>query len=322
MEFKKIDSNNATKEELIAVLKENAQINKSMKDQIEKMKKDTVPSTVVVKEVPEVVLVCPKGKEKKADSSFLRELDQYVLKFKALGWNNALECMDSILPARSDYNYKSIVCRLMLEVSKEIKDINEIIAGEGDTLTSDDLEVCKEEVTTLNGFMSKLQERLTDEEVLEVSDIQENRLVFMTTNSGNFSMENDLKSIPQENYEEFLTLFKSIKDGSFKNSHGLEQSAKLRGLFVVFDHQSRIAYQKLSDDIYLIVSMYIKKDTREKSSLTALEKRYANCKSQLDKIKSNILNDEFMKLHKDYELELFELLGDTKEDSKGAYIYE
>lgn len=320
MEFKKIDSNNATKEELIAVLKENAQINKSMKDQIEKMKKNTVSSTVVVKEVPSVVLPCEK-KETKKDNTLAKELDKYVEIVKSIGWENLEANIDSILPEKEDSNYRNIILRLMLECSKEINDMKEVGHAQ-DGLSKDDLDICNCFIEEYNKYYDMLKAKLGKEVVTSIVKPCENKLVFMPTKSGNMAVENDLGSIVQERYGTILKLFKSIKDGTFKNDYGFDHMLTLKGLRTVCDQHAYVVYQQLSDNTYLIVSILVKKDTRDKKFFSSLETRYTKCRQMLDKIKENINNEEFMKLQKEYELDLFRRLGDTKEDSKGAYIYE
>ena len=320
MELQNVDLTNATEEELLSALENNAKVNNSNKEQIRKMENVSVPTSVEVKEKPSVVLPCEK-KETKKENTLAKELDGYVQMVKSIGWDNLGANIDSILPDKNDPNYRNIIKRLKLEASKEIRDIDIFLLKNQDSLLKEDLDDCNDIVEGYIGINSMLDEKLGEEtNTLEDTDSDENKLVFMPTKSGNMAVENDLGSIVQERYGTILKLFKSIKDGTFKNDYGFDHMLTLKGLRTVCDQHAYVVYQQLSDDTYLIVSILVKKDTRDKKFFSSLETRYTKCRQMLDKIKENINNEEFMKLQKEYELDLFRRLGDTKKDSKGAYI--
>ena len=320
MELQNVDLTKATEKELLSALENNAKVNNSNKEQIRKMENVSVPTSVEVKEKPSVVLPCTK-KETKKENTLAKELDGYVQMVKSIGWDNLEANIDSILPDKNDPNYRNIIMRLKLEASKEIRGVDVFRLENQDGLGKEDLDDCNDIVEGYIGIISMLDEKLGEEtNTLEDTDSDGNRLVFMPTKSGNMAVENDLKSIAQEYYGTILKLFKSIKDGTFKNDYGFDQTPKLKKLHTVCDQRAYVVYQKLSNDTYLIVSMYVKKSMRDKGCTSSLEARYTECRQMLDGIRENINNEEFMKLQKEYELDLFRRLGDTKEDSKGAYI--
>ncbi len=320
MELQNVDLTNATEEELLSALENNAKANKFYKDEIEKANNANVSTSVEEKEKPSVVLTCVKKETKKGNTLAL-ELDKYVEIVKSIGWENLEANIDSILPEKEDSNYRNIILRLMLECSKEINDMKEVSHAQ-DGLSKDDLDICNGFIEEYNKYYDMLKAKLGKEVVTSIVNPCENRLVFMPTKSGNMAVENDLGSIAQERYGTILKLFKSIKDGTFKNDYGFDHMLTLKGLRTVCDQHTYVVYQQLSDDTYLIVSILVKKDTKDKKFFSSLETRYTKCRQMLDKIKENINNEEFMKLQKEYELDLFRRLGDTKKDSKGAYIYE
>lgn len=322
MEFKKIDIDKASEEELVSVLKENTRINVKVKEQIQKMSKATESSIIEIKEMPEVVLACTDSEVEEEDD-FLEELDYYISEFKNLDWKNIESGLDDVLPTRSNYNYESIVLRLIMEVAKDIKDINEIITEEADTLSKDELKEYKEEIISLNKAINVLRDKLKEEVNTNESVVKENKLVFLPTSLGNIRVFDEIKDIPQEYYSGFLGLFNSIKDGSFKNIRRFESNNKLTGLIEVKDFKIRVAFQRLSKDTYLIVSMFMKKSQRDKGYRKALETRYAECKTMLDDIRKNIEDEDFMQLQKGYEEELFRLLSGEKEsDNSCEYTNE
>ena len=320
MELQNVDLTNATEEELLSALENNAKANKFYKDEIEKANNANVSTSVEKKEKPSVVLTCVK-KETKKENTLALELDGYVQMVKSIGWDNLGANIDSILPEKDDSNYRNIILRLMLECSKEINDMKEVSHAQ-DGLSKDDLDICNGFIEEYNKYYDMLKAKLEKEVVTSIVKPCENRLVFMPTKSGNMAVENDLGSIAQERYGTILKLFKSIKDGTFKNDYGFDHMLTLKGLRTVCDQHAYVVYQQLSDNTYLIVSILVKKETKDKKFFSSLETRYTKCKQMLNKIKDNVNKEEFIKLQRDYELELFELLGEEKEDSKGAYIYE
>ena len=320
MELQNVDLTNATEEELLSALENNAKANKFYKDEIEKANNANVSTSVEEKEKPSVVLTCVK-KETKKENTLAKELDGYVQMVKSIGWDNLGANIDSILPEKDDSNYRNIILRLMLECSKEINDMKEVSHAQ-DGLSKDDLDICNGFIEEYNKYYDMLKAKLEKEVVTSIVKPCENRLVFMPTKSGNMAVENDLGSIAQERYGTILKLFKSIKDGTFKNDYGFDHMLTLKGLRTVCDQHAYVVYQQLSDNTYLIVSILVKKETKDKKFFSSLETRYTKCKQMLNKIKDNVNKEEFIKLQRDYELELFELLGEEKEDSKGAYIYE
>lgn len=320
MELQNVDLTNVTEEELLSALENNAQANKFYKDEIEKANNANVSTSVEKKEKPSVVLTCVK-KECKKENTLALELDKYVEIVKSIGWENLEANIDSILPEKEDSNYRNIILRLMLECSKEINDMKEVSHAQ-DGLSKDDLDICNGFIEEYNKYYDMLKAKLEKEVVTSIVKPCENRLVFMPTKSGNMAVENDLGSIAQERYGTILKLFKSIKDGTFKNDYGFDHMLTLKGLRTVCDQHAYVVYQQLSDNTYLIVSILVKKETKDKKFFSSLETRYTKCKQMLNKIKDNVNKEEFIKLQRDYELELFELLGEEKEDSKGAYIYE
>ena len=314
MKFKKINIDNTTEEELLSVLKENANINKQIKEQIQKMNKVTESSKIEIKEVTSIPLICPEIEEKE-ENDFIDELEYYVSEFKKLDWTDIEDKIDDVLPAQGSYNYTSIVLRLIVEVSKDIKDINEIITEEEDALSDEELKEYKDEVLVLNNTISILKGKLKEDTNIIEPTIKENKIVFTPTSLGNIRVFDELKDIPQEYYEGFLGLFNSIKNGSFKNFRRFENNNKLAGLVEVKDFQKRVAFVRISEDTYLIVSMFTKKNQNNNGYRKALEAKYAESKSMIDTIKKNIDNEEFMKLQKEYELELFRLLGEVKDNN-------
>ena len=250
MEFKKVDIDNTTEEELVAVLKENSKTNVSLKNQIMKMNKATESSEIEITSVPEVVLACDDNEVYVEEDDFLDEADYYISEFRNLKSREIEENIDDVLPTRSNYNYKNIVLRLILEVSKDIKEINEIIEEEANTLSLSELKEYKEEIISLNKTIELLRSKLKEDITSVEPVVKENKLVFAPTSAGNIRVFDEIKDIPEEYYEGFLGLFKSIKDGSFKNIRRFENNNKLAGLIEVKDFQIRVAFQRLDKDVH------------------------------------------------------------------------
>jgi hypothetical protein len=318
MGFIQVDLDNATEEELYSAIEANIKVNSGLKEEIKKLSKATESSDIEIKEIPVVVSSCENEETVDEEDDFKDEADYYVSEYKALK-GNIEDGIDDILPTRSNYNYKKIIMRLMLIPANVIKEINEIIADEESTLSVSELKELKDEIISLNKEISILRSKLKEDTDTSVSVKKENKLIFVPTSSGNIRVFDELKSIPEEYYEGFLGLFNSIKDGSFKNIRKFENNNKLNGLVEVKDFKIRVAFQRISKDTYVIVSMFMKKSQRDKGYRKGLEFKYSEYKQIADKLKKNSLDEEFMKQQKEYELELFRILSGEKDNGKGAY---
>ena len=315
MEFKRTDLNNASEEELLKVLNYNARCATFIKQEIDKLKQATTSSnskvSVITKHLEEVKV----KREEVEDKAFEEKVKKHLKDVKALDLNDIEENIYGVLPIHRDYRYEKIIRRVILELKKEIDDINAIIVEEGEDISKSDFEELTTDIKNYFKRIEVLRDVLKEEKSEDVDDNIDNTLVFIPTQSGNPRLLDDLdNNIPSSFYDEFLELFNSIKDGSFKGAKRFNKNRKLSELREVKGNHLRITYFKLGKNTYGILTAFIKKTNTSHGYRNMLETRYKDYKNGVEsKIKENLNNEEFLQLQKDYEIEVLRKLGIEEE---------
>ena len=253
------------------------------------------------------------------DNDFEKEVEYYLSEFLNLKEYNK-ESIEDILPSRNNYNYEKIILRIMAEVTHDIKDIKEIIITDSSSMERSELEEYKSELLGTIRKRELLKEILftkidEEEEVIDKS----NKLIFVPIkNSDKVRIFDELKDIPQEEYEGFIELFESIKNGSFKNIRRFVNNEALNGALEVKGYQVRILFQRLSKDCYAIISAFIKKTQNDSGYRNAIKNKYAEYKNIEKNLKESIKDTEFINKNKEVEDEVFRILSNGKSDDKGG----
>ena len=313
MEFKTTNLDNVNENDLIMVLNHNARCASFTRGEIEKLKKATASSESKISIVskPEKVIV---EKMEEEDKVFEDKVQKCLDDIKSLE-EDVEENIYEMLPSERDYDYEKIILRVILEFKKEINDINEIVVDEYETMSKEDLEEFSKEIKGFQKCIELLKNVLKEEKSEDADDDIDNTIIFIPTTSGNPRLLDDIKSIPEDSYEEFLELFLSIKDGSFKGDKRFQMNHKLIGLREVKGSQLRITYVKLGKNTYGILNAFMKKVDSSHGYRNMLYTRYKDYKNNVrDKIKKKIKDEEFLKVHKDYEIEVFRMLGIENEE--------
>ncbi len=311
MEFKFIDLNGITEEELIEVLDHNARCSVYTKREIDKLRKATAPSNskIVITKQNEGKIV---EKCEKENSAFEKKVIKHLQMVKDMDIAELEDNIYGSLPTTRDYDYEKIIKRLILEFKKEINDINEIVVGEYETLSKEDLEYFSSEIKLFQKRIDVLKKVLKEEKEEVKDDDIDNTLVFIPTQSGNPRLLDDLKSIPSDFYDEFLELFISMIDGTFKKCKRFNMNKKLNELREVKGDHLRITYVKLGKNTYGVLTAFMKKTNSDHGYRNMLYTRYKEYKKNVkDKLEKTIENpsEEFLKYHKDYQIEVFRMLG-------------
>lgn len=218
------------------------------------------------------------------------------------------------LPSKMSYNYEIVIARICAEYLRQIKEIEELIFTEKESLTGDDLNQFKNEIIALNNRINTIKEEknLTSDE----SEKVHNNLIFVPTTSGNIRVFSDLESIPSEYYEGFNGLFESIIDGSFKNVKRFVNNDKFNGMYEVKDFKIRVVFDRIGKNDYAIITAFVKKTNVDKSYLTKLEISAKNYLSFKDYLKSSLSDQQFIDKNNDYKDELFKILSKSKGKAK------
>lgn len=247
--------------------------------------------------------------------SFEKEYKSYLEEFNKLK-EYTKESIESILPARSNYNYERIIMRLIADVSRKIIDDNEFFAAFGYDMSKEELQEYRNNVVSNKAVRLVLKEFLFEEEKEEHVESQ-NKLIFVPIKStGKIRIFDELKDVPEEEYDGFIELLESIKNGTFKGFKTFTNNDLLNGLLEVRGHQVRVAYQRLSEDCYAIVSLFRKKTQNDMGYRKPLQAKYTEYKSIESDIKNKIKDEKYLAKNQEYEYELFKKLRNKKGDTK------
>jgi len=218
--------------------------------------------------------------------------------------------IEDILPTRSNYHYENIMLRLMAEITHDISDIKEMMIT--DNMSKEELDEFKEEIINLGRRRNIIKKSLLEVEK-EDTITKSNKLIFMPISGNNkIRIFDELKDIPQEEFEGFLELLASIKDGTFKNIKRFVNNDSLKGALEVRGYQRRVVFQRLSKDCYAIITMFVKKTQNDRGYQQQLKYKYGEYKNMEKELKEKIKEEEFLEENKKYEEELFRLLENSK----------
>ena len=116
----------------------------------------------------------------------------------------------------------------------------------------------------VNILLEKEREILPLEEVVivpEIEEPQENELVYLKSDIGNYYALKDLDDIPKEYYASFLELLLSIQNNRFKNRKNLTDISKV---LEVKNFKTRIIFSRVGQTKYAILGMFMKKVDKDK----------------------------------------------------------
>ena len=127
------------------------------------------------------------------------------------------------------------------------------------------------------------------------SNEEDNTIIYLPTIYGNINISNDLKDVPLEFYDAFYNLFKSIKDGTFKNFKRITGDFKT-SILEVKDGYARVLFTQIESNTYLVTTLFMKKVQVSKYYLEHLRETDLLVYDQLLNIKNQLLSnrDEFI----------------------------
>lgn len=317
MEFIVLDLETATEEQIKAALDYNNRTSKLMASEICKLQRINAEAKKSSKnqiEVQEPILVPDTPPTKEIDEDFENEVDYYYSAIKELTQEDIEEKIVDALPSRMNYQYKRILLRIQAEIMRNIKEIKNFLTEEDITL--EEYEDFKEEILLEQTKLELIKKHLSvkEDEINIEEEQKDNNLIFVPTPGGNIRVLEELDRINQEYYDGFYTLFQSIKDGTFKNVRRFKNNEDLKGLCEVKSFKIRVLFTRLNHDSYAVISAFIKKSDKDKGYLNMVCSRYSDYKNIEDNLVSNLNNEEFMDLNKQYEEELFRKLAPSQKE--------
>ena len=314
MDFIKVDLEKVNLQELLLIMNKNHTLAIQKNEEIEKMNNFTnSKSTLFTIEEPKKEINV-NNENIKVNIDFEKKIEGYLQELKKITLDNIDEKMAQILPEKEDYDYTRIIYRLQLEELKELYELEEFMKVEKDNLSLEDKEEFELEKLLEEKKLLYLKNALLPEE--EKDEIIENNLIFVPTTGGNIRVLNELMAVPLEYRESFLEILKSIKEATFKNAKRFYNNANMTKIMEVRGFQTRILYERIAKNTYAIITAFIKKTNSDRGYLESIYQKAGDYFNIKEKIKSLLNDEEFLRMNKQYEEEIFNLLQKKNEKAK------
>lgn len=309
MEIRILDHNSSL-DEMLEVIEYNIRKTTQTREEISKLKlqsKRTKKQEVVVK---------PKKKETTekepyCDIDFEEEMEYYLADYKSLREDNLEEDLLSILPSKKTYRYKDIILRLIAESLKEIKDINEVISREN--FSAEELTDLRSAILLEKKKIAILKQHLKHKDEVEEIEEVNNEIILVPSLTGNVKLIEDLEHIHPANYEAFLELVESIKNGTFKGVKRFTNNMHFAGISEVRGFQVRIVFTRIGKNKYALITAFTKKCDNDKGYRDSLTQKLSDYRLQEDKLKTLAEDEEFLRENELNVERLYALLGKEEE---------
>lgn len=186
----------------------------------------------------------------------------------------SIDCLDEILPKVTSNNYTDTINCILLRLLKEAFDIKKMLYEDRFDIDSDTKMFFENEYELLKykiEYIKNITKNITKKKEIEESE-PENRLVFLKTNYGNICAFSDLK-ISIEYYDQIYELLESIRLGTFKGVKTFTNNNVLQGLSEVRGEGTRVIFDKIGKNTYVIIYIFIKRVDRSASYIASLQNR-------------------------------------------------
>lgn len=321
MEFIILDlDDEISSEEIFEVISKNHNTSMLMDKEVKKLKELSSKSTKRVEndnKTPEKEMIYDKVDE--VNSELDDKVDYYNYLISSIDdCEDLQDQIESSLPNPNTGDYKTIVLRLKLKLLKRIKETADFISECREEFDDEDLEEYKEEIRLCSKKLEILKSE-SNEEVNENKTSTKNNFFFPVSSMGNIRVIDEIEKISKSSPEfcsEFLELFQSIQDGSFKRVKRFLNNNKLVGISEVRGFKPRVVFDRIGKNDYAIITAFLKKCDNDRGYKDSLELKIQKYMSQRDNIVKRLNNPEYRALNEQYTNELFGKLGYNKEDSK------
>ena len=311
MEIRILDPNSSL-DEMLEVIEDNIRTTQQTREEISKLK---LQSRRVKKQ--EVVIQPrkkePTEKEPYCDIDFEEEMEYYLTDYKSLREDKLEEDLLSILPSKKTYRYKDIILRLIAESLKEIKEVNELISR--DNFNNEELADLRSVILLEKKKISILKEHLKHKDEVETEEEVNNEIILVPSLTGNVKLIEDLEHIHPSNYEAFLELIESIKNGTFKGVKRFTNNMRFAGISEVRGFQVRIAFARIGKNKYALITAFTKKCDNDKGYRDSLTQKLSDYRLQEDKLKVLAEDEEFLRENELNVERLYTLLGKVEEST-------
>ena len=308
--------------EIFEVISENHKTSTLIDKEVKKLKELSSKSTKRVEDdnkTPEKEMIYDEADE--VNSELDDKVDYYNYLISSIDdCEDLQDQIESSLPNPNTGDYKTIVLRLKLKLLKSIKETADFISECREEFDDEDLEEYKEEIRLCSKKLEILKSEI-NEEVNENKTSTKNNFFFPVSSMGNIRVIDEIEKISKSSPEfcsEFLELFQSIQDGSFKRVKRFLNNNKLVGISEVRGFKPRVVFDRIGKNDYAIITAFLKKCDNDRGYKDSLELKIQKYMSQRDNIVKKLNNPEYRALNEQYTNELFGKLGSNKEDSKSV----
>ena len=311
MEIRILDPNSSL-DEMLEVIEDNIRTTTQTREEISKLKlqsKRAKKQDVVIKPIKKETT----EKEPYCDIDFEEEMEYYLTDYKSLREDNFEEDLLSILPSKKTYRYKDIILRLIAESLKEIKEVNELISREN--FSSEELTDLRSVILLEKKKISILKEHLKHKDEVETEEEVNNEIILVPSLTGNVKLIEDLEHIHPSNYEAFLELVESIKNGTFKGVKRFTNNMRFAGISEVRGFQVRIAFARIGKNKYALITAFTKKCDNDKGYRDSLTQKLSDYRLQEDKLKALAEDEEFLRENELNVERLYALLVKVEEST-------
>lgn len=321
MEFIILDLDDGiSSKEIFEVISENHKTSTLIDKEVKKLKELSSKSTKRVEDdnkAPEKEMIYDEADE--VNSELNDKVDYYNYLISSIDdCEDLQDQIESSLPNPNTGDYKTIVLRLKLKLLKSIKETADFISECREEFDDEDLEEYKEEIRLCSKKLEILKSE-SNEEVNENKTSTKNNFFFPVSSMGNIRVIDEIEKISKSSPEfcsEFLELFQSIEDGSFKRVKRFLNNNKLVGISEVRGFKPRVVFDRIGKNDYAIITAFLKKCDNDRGYKDSLELKIQKYMSQRDNIVKKLNNPEYRALNEQYTNELFGKLGYNKEESK------
>ena len=231
----------------------------------------------------------PISEVSKQDDLYEEAIDFYLLNYRLLREGFTESEIRSLLPRRTNPDYANILLRLVLESTKEIREIKELLK---EKVSLSERELCENLILHENRKIEYIRSRLLAKEDDIKEEVTQNNIILVPTLGGNIRIIDDLEHISNDYYEGFKELITSIVDGCFKNVKRLKGD-NLSHIFEVKAFKIRVVFARLDENSFALITAFIKKSDTDKLYRESLISKIKDYYLIEEKLKKSLLDESF-----------------------------
>lgn len=278
--------------------------------EIDKLKKQNINNgeerKLEIFETDEIV-----EEKESVDEEFEDEIDFYLNDYLYINDNFPMDELIKVLPSKNNYRFNDIIMRLYAESLKAMNEYR--ILSKDESNSKEDLDVIVKALVSEKRKMSYLLEIINHKDEIKEKD-NKNKLFLIPNSTGSVKILDDLRSEDASFYPAFLELINSIEDGSFKNVKRFKNNNDLIGVCEVKGYQVRVVFVRIDKDTYGLITALVKKQDNDKNYRNFLRNRISEYRKVCPNLKNYISDEKIMEENSDNLVELYNILGVTKEN--------